>query len=239
MSLKFYEELAVWWPLISNPEDYAEEAEFFLPLLAPVTANPSATLLELGSGGGSNALHMKASFAAVTLSDLSPHMLEVSKTLNPDCEHVAGDMRALRLGRQFDAVFIHDAIDYMTSLDDLRLAFETAFVHCKPGGMALFVPDYLRESFEPSTDHGGEDGLGRAVRFLEWTYDPDENDTTYTTEYVFTLRADGQPIRVEHETHITGLFYEADWLRLLAEVGFTAETVTDPYERCLFIAYKS
>ena len=35
---KLYNELAVWWPLVSNPADYAEEAEFFLPLLAEITA---------------------------------------------------------------------------------------------------------------------------------------------------------------------------------------------------------
>ena len=41
-------------------------------------------------------------------------MLELSRTLNPDCEHLEGDMRTLRLGRTFDAVLIHDAVMYMT-----------------------------------------------------------------------------------------------------------------------------
>ena len=35
-------------------------------------------------------------------------------------------LRTLRLGRAFDVVFIHDAIDYMTTHHDLRLALETA-----------------------------------------------------------------------------------------------------------------
>ena len=47
-----------------------------------------------------------------TLSDLSPQMLSLSRTLNPGCEHVLGDMRTLRLGRTFDAVFVHDAVMY-------------------------------------------------------------------------------------------------------------------------------
>ena len=67
------------------------------------------TLLELGSGGGNNASHLKARFNC-TLTDISPDMLALSRTLNPECEHLEGDMRTLRLGRTFDVVFIHDAI---------------------------------------------------------------------------------------------------------------------------------
>ena len=63
-------------------------------------------------------------------------MLEVSKALNPQCEHILGDMRTLRMDRSFDAVFIHDAIMHMTTREDLRAAMETAFVHCRPGGAA-------------------------------------------------------------------------------------------------------
>lgn len=145
-------------------------------------------------------------------------------------------MRTVRLHRTFDAVFIHDAIDYMTTLTDLRQAMETAFVHCKPGGVALFVPDHLRDTFEPSTDHGGSEGDSRALRYLEWTHDPDPNDTTYTTDYVYMLRDGEQPLHIEHEQHICGLFPRADWLRLLAETGFAASIVPDNYDRELFVA---
>jgi SAM-dependent methyltransferase len=236
--MKFYTELASWWPLISAPDDYAEEVAFFLPLLAEVTARPSPTLLELGSGGGNNALHMKGAFSSVTLVDLSPQMLDVSRHINADCEHLQGDMRTVRLGRQFDAVFIHDAIVYMTTLDDLRRAIETAFVHCKPGGVALFVPDHVRETYAPATDHGGDDGEGRGVRYLEWTYDPDTSDTTYVTDYVFILREGDQPVRVVHEQHVDGLFPAEDWLRLMREVGFRPEYQIDSYERYVFVARK-
>ena len=136
---RFYGDLAAWWPLISPPEEYAEEAAFAATVLRSA-AIPVHDVLELGSGGGNNAVHLKASFA-MTLVDLSDEMLEVSRRLNPECEHPLGDMRTVRLGRTFDAVFIHDAIDYMTTEDDLRRAIETAFVHCRPGGVAVFVPD--------------------------------------------------------------------------------------------------
>ena len=235
---KFYNELAKWWPLISAPEEYVEEVAFFLPLFAEITDHQPATLLELGSGGGNNALYMKAAFSSVMLTDLSEQMLEVSRQLNPDCEHLQGDMRTLRLERTFDAVFVHDAISYMTTFDDLKQAIETAFVHCKPGGMAIFVPDEVSETFESSTDHGGSDGDGRSIRYLEWTYDPDETDTTTVTDYVFLIRDGEQPVRVEHDQHITGLFSREQWLSIFNDTGFQVNFVIDPFDRHVFVARK-
>jgi ubiquinone/menaquinone biosynthesis C-methylase UbiE len=235
---RFYDELAEWWYLISAPEDYAEEAQFFLEQLADITAQPGATLLELGSGGGNNAYHMQAAFTNVTLADLSPQMVALSKTLNPACEHAVGDMRTLRLGHEFDAVFIHDAIDYMTTLDDLRQALTTAYVHCRVGGVALIVPDHVRERFEASTEHGGHDGDGRSVRYLEWTHAAVPDASTYSTDYVFLLQEGREAARIVHETHTLGLFARADWLRLLEEVGFLAKVVRDDYGRDVFIGRK-
>ena len=239
---RFYGELARWWPLISPPQEYAEEAAFALSLLDSASI-PVREVLELGSGGGHNAVHLKARFT-MTLVDLAEEMLEVSRQLNPECEHLQGDMRTLRLGRGFDAVFVHDAVDYMTSEAELAQAIETAYVHCRPGGLALFVPDATVETFEPGTDHGGEDGDGgRAVRFLDWTWDPDPADTSVSTEYAFLLRGPDGSVRVVHETHRTGLFSTDAWLRLLADAGFEPravqeQTSEDRTPRTLFVAHR-
>ena len=111
------------------------------------------------------ASHYKQYFES-TLVDLSPEMLAISRARNPDCAPGEGDMRTVRLGRTFDAVFDHDAVVYLTTEADLRQAMETAFVHCRPGGVAIFAPDCVRETFVPQTDHGGHDGAGRALRYL-------------------------------------------------------------------------
>jgi SAM-dependent methyltransferase len=231
-----YGDLATWWPLLSAVEDYEEEAAFFTDLLLRSGARKGASLLELGAGGGNNAFHMKSSFGSMTLTDLSAGMLGVSQALNPDCEHLQGDMRTLRLGRQFDVVFVHDAVEYMTTVVDLRQAITTAWTHCVPGGCALFVPDHVRETFEPYTSHGGHDGAGRGLRYLEWVYDPDPDDTACTVEYVCVLREDGKPTRVELEQHRCGVFPRDTWLGLLREIGFEPDIVTDNFERELFLA---
>jgi SAM-dependent methyltransferase len=159
---RLYRELASWWPLLSPPEEYLEEATFYRELLEAACAEPPRSLLELGSGGGGNASHLKHRLE-LTLVDLSPEMLAVSSALNPECEHVCGDMRDVRLGRVFDCVFIHDAIDYITSEEELRAVFDTAFLHCRPGGALLVAPDHVRETFEPSTGHGGSDARDGAA----------------------------------------------------------------------------
>jgi len=236
---RFYDDLAAWWPLISPRDDYAEEAAYAASLLA-TAEGPVHRVLELGSGGGSNASYLKSRFA-LTLVDLSPGMLAVSQHLNPECEHVPGDMRTVRLGQTFDAVFVHDAVDYMTTRADLAAAIDTAFAHCRPGGVAVLVPDHTRETFTAGADHGGSDSDdGRGVRFVEWTWDPDADDTWIVTEYAFLLRDPDGSVNVVHESHRTGLFHRGEWLELLAAAGFDAEhlveeTAEDRPRRDVFI----
>lgn len=222
----FYSDLAPWWPLLSPVDEYDEEAAFAATLLRAAERGVH-DVLELGSGGGHNAFHLKDQFD-LTLVDLSEPMLEVSRGINPECRHVRGDMRELRLGTDFDAVFVHDAVAYMTTEADLARAVETALVHCRPGGVAVFVPDEVSETFEPATEHGGSDGDdGRAARYLAWTSAPAPDATTVVTEYAFLLRDADGTTHVVHDTHHTGLFGRDTWLRLLVEAGFEAYVVAE------------
>ena len=234
---KLYGELAEWWPTFQSPEEYREEAAFFDRVLTESSDPAPHRVLELGSGGGNNASHLKARFA-MTLVDLSPHMLAVSQALNPECEHLEGDIRTLRLGRTFDAVFVHDAICHMTTGADLRAVMETAFEHCRVGGAALFAPDFVRETFVENTDHGGNDTDRGSVRFVQWTTDPDPADTSYFVDFAILIRDREGNMRVEHDRHVYGLFKRAEWRRLLRDVGFeviTKHPVLDDFGRDLFV----
>jgi len=116
----------------------------------------------------------------------------------------------------------------MNTEADLQRAIETAFVHCKPGGAALFAPDHIRETFSPSTKYGGHDGKGRSMRYLEWTWNPDPSDSTYVVDFAYLLRdADGE-VRCEYDRHVCGLFGRQDWLRMITEAGFQARAI--PFE---------
>jgi len=216
-----YGEFAHWFHLLTPPHEYAVEADFYARVLTESAEIPIGTILELGSGGGNNASHLKERFE-LTLVDLSEEMLELSRVLNPELEHIQGDMRTLRLGRRFDAVFVHDAVCYMTTEVDLMAAIETTFEHCRPGGAAVFAPDWATESFEESTDHGGSDGDGLGMRYLEWVWDPDPGDTTYIADYAYLLRDREGSVRAVHDRHICGIFPRSTWLRLIEGAGFRA-----------------
>ena len=223
---RMYRDLAPWFHLITAPAEYKEEAAFYSRALIEHCRRRPRTLLELGSGGGNNASHMKERFE-MTLVDLSPGMLRLSRSINPELEHRRGDMRSVRLGREFDAVFIHDAIMYMASEDDLRSAIETAYAHTKAGGCALFVPDCTSETFREKTHQGGHDdpASGRGVRFVEWTWDLAGKDTEYTVDFAYLLRDARGRIRALYDRHTFGVFPKRTWLRLIRGAGFEARTV--------------
>jgi len=190
MAHKIYQELAEWYPLLTLLDDYKEEADYYHEVLSKHTSQLRPTMLELGSGAGYNAYFLKEWYDVI-LSDLSEICWSSAGRLIQSLEHIQGDMRELRLNLTFDVVFIHDAICYMQTEGDLRKAIATAAVHCKPGGIILISPDYVKEIFKPHTNNGGEDGNGKAMRWLEWVTGPNA-DGTYYVDFIIALRERSQ-----------------------------------------------
>lgn len=224
---RLYRDLADWYPLLTPVGDYAEGAAFYRGLFEAHCRRPPRSLLDLGCGGGHNVAHLKATLSC-TLVDLAPAMLGVSRRLNPACEHVQGDMRSIRLGRAFDCVLLHDAVSYMASRGDLTRAVATAFAHTAPGGVAMFQPDFVSETFAPGTETGGSDANGRGLRYLEWRWVPEPSDETYVTDMAYLLRDERGAARALHDRHVMGLFPRAFWLETIAAAGFVPLAV--PFE---------
>jgi len=63
---RLYQDLAAWWPLISPPVEYTAEAAYLRALLA-AGPGPGAEVLDLGSGGGNVAAHLKPGGCALVL----------------------------------------------------------------------------------------------------------------------------------------------------------------------------
>ena len=213
------------------------------------------TLLELGCGGGHLLSHLTAHFTTEAV-DLSAQMLDISRRLNPQTLHHQGDMRTIRLGRTFDVVAIHDAVNYMITEADLQAAIATVAAHLNPGGLALLAPDCVRETYTgPRVVEWTRDAEDRSITFIEYMGQPQpalaapESATlesagpesagpesgapeSVTVESVFFFIIDtGGELRVEVDRHTGGLFHRATWLRLLAEAGLTAEYIrTNAYE---------
>lgn len=232
--MKLYDELADWWPLMSPPEDYAAEAGPVADLLSVNTTAERPRLLELGAGGGHLASYLKARFE-MTLVDLSPRMLVSSRRLNPECRHLTGDMRSLRLDERFDAVLVFDAISHMQTEADLLATMRTARAHLEAGGVALFCPDWTVEGFAPGTSMGGIDGPERGMRYLEWTQ-PTIRGTTYESDLVYLLRETDGSRRVVQDRMVLGIFPRETWTRLLTEANFGHVVIGEQSGRDVFQA---
>ena len=71
--MRMYTDLAPWFHLLTHPSDYREEAEFVTRVADEVVEGRAETLLELGSGGGNNASHLKARFDLHAHGPLARH----------------------------------------------------------------------------------------------------------------------------------------------------------------------
>src|SRR5262245_33879935 len=223
---RLYTDLASWWPLLSPPdEDYAAESEVIIEMLIETLGETPGTILELGSGGGNNARYLKR-HAQLTLVDLAPGMLEVSRRLNPEVEHVEGDMRTVRFERAFDAVVIHDAVMYLLTEDDLTAALATAYVHLKPGGAVIVLPDCVSETYTPTVESGGEDGEdGRGMRYLIWCQERLPGATIIYEDFLMLLRKADGSVDAVHDRHTFGVFPRATWIEAFQRVGFALPAV--------------
>ncbi|MDP3051598.1 MAG: class I SAM-dependent methyltransferase [Eubacteriales bacterium] len=233
---RLYDDLAYLMPLISPPEEYAEEAAHWRAILREKLGKGRHKLLELGVGGGHNLSYLTSDFEA-TAVDISEAMLAQCKRLNPTVEVHVGDMRSIRLGRKFPVVLIHDAISYILSESDLLATFRSVAAHLEPGGVFITSPDHFAETFHAlKVGHATHSDGNMEVTYLEYTYDPDPSDTKIETIMFYLIRAEGG-LRIEHDRHVTGLFPKSTWIGLMNEAGFSVEerafhlgTAKQPYE---------
>ena len=236
MALRLYNDLAHLWPIISPPEEYKVEAQEWLDVIQTRLGGGIAvdqglpTLLELGCGGGHLLSHLTPHFITEAV-DVSPHMLEISRRLNPQTLHHEGDMRDIRLDRTFDVVAIHDAVNYMTTVDDLRAAINSAAIHASPGGLVLLAPDCIQETFTgPRVVEWTREAEDRSVTFIEYMGRPRPGSTTVESVFVFVID-EGGDLRVEIDRHTGGLFSTDTWLHLMTAAGLDAQYVrTNAYE---------
>jgi len=224
---RLYDELVHLWPLISAPEEYVREAQYWKDVLRAKLGPGRHEILELGVGGGHNLSHLTGEFQA-TAVDLSEKMLAHSMRLNPGVEHHVGDMRSVRLGRTFKAVLIHDAIAYMLTHADLRAAFATAAAHLDPKGVFITAPDHFCETFrDREVSHNTRSDGETELTSIEYHYDPDPSDTTTECVMFYLIRKKGE-LRVEEDRHITGLFPLETLITLMTQAGFDVEK--HPYD---------
>ena len=130
---------------------------------------------------------------------------------------------------------VEEAADLLPTLMQAADATPKTLLELGSGGGVVIVPDYVRETFQSESSVHGEDGAdGRGLRYLEWKWDPDPNDTTFEVAYVFVMRESDDSMRVEVDRHREGLFPRDAWLAWLNDAGFTVTGRLDPWNRGVF-----
>jgi SAM-dependent methyltransferase len=210
------------WPIISPPEDYVEAAEFFANTIKKHSRIITKTLLNLGCGGGHEDNTLKKYFD-ITGVDINKEILALAKNLNLEVIYHQGDMRSIRLGELFDAAIITDAINAMTTKEDLHRAFITAYEHLKPGGVFLTFAEIIVGKFKQNKTLCSTHSKGNLeIAFIQNYYDPNSIDTSYEATFVFLIRKEGE-LEVQIDHALCGIFELETWLNLLKEVGFEVE----------------
>lgn len=213
---KAYNELAWTEDWLADPAGCEDEAGKYVALLRGHSARSPGTMLHLGSGAGGMDRIFKRHFT-VTGVDLSAGMIARARTANPEIEYLEGDMRSIRLERQFDVVIIPDAIDYMTSLDDLDRAIGTAARHLKPGGVLLVVGKTTETFRDNNFAYTGErDGVH--VTLLENNHVDQRRPNAYEATLVYLVRRSGE-LEIHVDRHTLGLFCQADWEQVFSDHG--------------------
>jgi SAM-dependent methyltransferase len=231
---RMYSDLAWAWPIISPPEDYVGEAEEIVAWFREHAHGPIRTLLHLGCGGGHLDRTLKQHLE-ITAFDISDQMLALARALNPEVDYRLGDMRDIRISTSFDAVLIADSIAYMSTEDDLRAAFQTAFEHVRPGGCFITYAEYPRERFVQNTTVCSAHSRDEVhISLTENYFDPDPGDTTIEGTFVYLIRRDGD-LEVAVDRHVGGIFPLSTWTRLLKDVRFEILAMPESSEAVHFI----
>ena len=215
-----YNDLAWTESLLATQSDYEKESLVYVDLIKRTATEPPGTLLHLGSGAGGHDTFFKRHFT-VTGVDLSLGMLNIARKLHPDIEYLEGDMRTLRLNRQFDAVVIPDSIDYMASLADLQQAIQTSLVHLKAGGVLLVVVK-TEETFQNNNFAYTGEKNGVHVTLFENNYINPLFCDTYEANLIYLIRQQGE-LTIHTDRQLLCLFSQATWEKLFADAAIAMQ----------------
>ncbi len=215
-----YSELAWIEPIVSSPNDYAEETDFYVNIIKENAKIEAKTLLHLACGAGGNDYTFKQHFRVVGV-DISDGMLDIAKRTNPEVTYLHGDMRSIDLNERFDVVAIPDSIDYMATMPDLETAIGVACKHLRPGGVLLVVAKIREEFRENNFCYAGKkDNIEVTVFENNYIRKPDRS--TYEATLVYLIRREGK-LSVHTDHHTLGLFSQAEWLSLLKSAGLEVQ----------------
>src|SRR5262249_37637094 len=137
-----FRQYAKYYDLFNREKPYEQEASYIGARLQGVCPGLSE-VLELGCGTGHHGRLLAEQGFHVRGVELSREMVELAQSVRTlargsfDCG--IGDIRSVRLKRQFDAVIaLFHVMSYQVLDSDVAAVLDTAAYHLAPGGLFLF-----------------------------------------------------------------------------------------------------
>jgi SAM-dependent methyltransferase len=219
-----YQRYASYYDPLHRDKDYAAECDFVEVLLRRYASQPVHHLLELGCGTGGHAFPLARRGYRVTAVDRSEEMLILAREKLSDAsqqvELVCADLRAVDLGRRFEAVIAMFAvISYQSTLADLGKAFASARRHLNVDGLFLFDawfgPGVLLDPPLARSETAQQEGeeVTRVAR-------PTVDLLTQTVRFDYRLsrRRDGSLVDEAEESHLLRFLFPGE-VELLARAA--------------------
>lgn len=222
MSEVFGAGYAAAYDALYEEKDYEAECDLVERVFAQYGEGEFRSILDLGCGTGNHAIPLARRGYEVVGVDRSEAMLELAREKGDGGpSFVLGDIRDVRLGREFDAVLVLFAVlGYQHADGDVAAALATARDHLRPGGLLLFDvwygPAVLREKPE-HRERTVENGTERIVRSSDGRLD--EAAQLATVDFR-VQRFEGRELVAEtEETHEMRYFFAPELEAFLAAAG--------------------
>lgn len=190
--MKTFGDYSKYYDLLYKDKDYKAEADFVDSLIQKY-APEAHTVLDLGCGTGRHDVALAQKGYLVTGVEISGEMLSLARSslasvgVQPSAlDFIDGDLRVVRLKKQFDAVIsLFHVMSYQATNNELQAAFTTAKVHLKPQGIFIFDcwygPAVLSDKPAVRVKKLENEQI-RVIRIAEPVVHPNENivDVNYT-----------------------------------------------------------
>lgn len=203
-------------------KDYEAECDLVERVFARYGDGAFRSILDLGCGTGNHAIPLARRAYDVVGVDRSEAMLERAREKGGDgVSFELGDIRDVRLDREFDAVLLLFAVlGYQHTNEDVLAALRTARAHLRPGGLLLFDVWYGPAVLSEKPAHRErtvEDGAARIVRSSDGRLD--EARSLCTVDFR-VRRFDGDELADEtEESHEMRFFFAEELESFLAAAG--------------------
>jgi SAM-dependent methyltransferase len=181
------------------------------------------TVLDLGCGTGAHAARLASRGYDVVGVDLSDAMLDAARRRegavgSGRLEYVQGDIRSVRLDREFDAVVCMFAVlGYQIDDEDVSQTLRTVRHHLVEGGPFVFDVWYgpAVEAIRPSArTRVVASGDSEIERHASAEIEPDAH--VCTVSYRLIKRHPGRPDEIVNEAHRMRYFFQDELTRFLA-----------------------